>query len=172
MVIASRIGLGVLLALAASIVVGCSGAGHDDPAGESDQGALRTDTATKKSMVFDCRSEIDIDDAIASIKFSVQDMGPHMHINPPTKVDESDDSPVKATGDRVAELNDNLTFGLKGNNFTINGDSDGFYAVKLRLYKDSGFKRGYLRISGDESPQYSKIECEVTEKDLPVVNGG
>lgn len=44
----------------------------------------------------------------------------------------------------------------------ITGDSDGFYQILLVLYKDSGFKRGYVSITKNQSgpDEYSTLTCD------------
>lgn len=63
----------------------------------------------------------------------------------------------------VQQLNENLSFRDVKDTLQIDGDSDGFYSVKLVLYRDRGFTSGFVRAQGDEE-FYSKVKCTVTKK--------
>ncbi len=53
----------------------------------------------------------------------------------------------------------------KGNEIMVlTGDCDGFTYFTLQLYKNSGYKNGFLTDSGSERKGYWKVSCEVTEE--------
>ncbi len=41
------------------------------------------------------------------------------------------------------------------------GDGDGYTFVDLVLYKDSGYQKGYVRVSGSGDQMYQNITCSV-----------
>lgn len=41
------------------------------------------------------------------------------------------------------------------------GDGDGYTFVDLVLFKDTGYQKGYVRVSGSGDQMYQKINCQV-----------
>ena len=81
--------------------------------------------------------------------------------------DPDDYEPVKVTPKErhVASLNENMTYSSNAERLRISGDSDGFYASELVLYKDSDYKKGFVRISGEPGDEaYAKVSCTVTTR--------
>lgn len=146
-------------------LVACGGTSTEDPAPSSE-----AELNAKKLTVFDCKSETKVDDKLQRIQFSVRNIADRKTLEiltPAGKEDEEGSGPIKTTDGRVAALNENLGASTGTRLLRISGDSDGFFLIELGLYKNSGYKNGYVRIYGseDDGPhQYSKVSCTVTQK--------
>jgi hypothetical protein len=85
-------------------------------------------------------------------------------LDPNGKPDEESYSPIKVQPEegRVPSLNENLAWDTANDRLTLHGDSDGFYLVDLVLFADSGYQKGYLRIShSEDGDAYSLVSCKV-----------
>lgn len=63
-----------------------------------------------------------------------------------------------------AAINENLSGSVNKKSVRLFGDSDGVYTVELVLYRDSGLKNGWVKIShtsDGEKDSYSRLTCSV-----------
>jgi hypothetical protein len=153
----------LLLAPVALLAVACTAA--EDP-GAVD--SANSDVVASQLQGFDCTTETKIDGEIQHMTFSVQDIGKKskMNVLDPNGQENGDYMPIKVVPEegRVSSLNENLEWYIADDRVTIHGDSDGFYLLDLVLFKDSGYQKGYLRISHAEESDnaYSLVTCKVT----------
>jgi hypothetical protein len=79
----------------------------------------------------------------------------------------AEDAPVKMTPeDSVLDLNENFTIGSGSRGLRLTSDGDGCQFTEVLLYKDRGYKSGYVKIEdggcGAEGvPAYSTVSCKV-----------
>jgi hypothetical protein len=124
----------------------------------------------RKLQVFDCKTETQIDGAIQNMQFSIKNITNNRAIEIFDKngQEPEDYNPVSVQPEgRIGSLNENLSVSTGTRQLRISGDSDGFYLLDLVLYKNSEYKKGYLRIShdmGDGGNAYAKVNCTVTER--------
>jgi hypothetical protein len=123
-----------------------------------------------KLQVFECTTATPVDNAIATMAFSLR------HLDEPTKLeifgktgkDPPDYAPIEVTppDHRLASLNENWEVTSGKRTLRVSGDSDGVFLLDLVLYKNSGYTKGYVSINhadgGDNA--YAKVSCTVTEK--------
>jgi|GEM_PF-5515611 len=81
---------------------------------------------------------------------------------------ENEDAVVReVTRERtsIATLNDNRTIQRISDGFQMVGDGDGCEWVTLRMYKNSGYRRGFLRVKdggcGSSGDAYVTVSCNV-----------
>jgi hypothetical protein len=149
----------LVLAPVALLAVACSTSGEEASAAASD-------VVASTIQGFDCTTDAKVDGDIQHLQFSVKDMDKKgMDIlDPNGKPDEESYSPIKVQPEegRVPSLNENLAWDTANDRLTLHGDSDGFYLVDLVLFKDSGYQKGYLRIShSEDGDAYSLVSCKV-----------
>jgi hypothetical protein len=149
------------------IVVALAGCGGSDSG--SEEGNL-TAQIPLGNVEFTCKTTGKFEGAKThTVKFTIDDARKSLskksgEIFSKFEQDEDDYSIVDVTPEssKLEALNENSGAQLKKDRLVIDGDSDGFYLVELVLYRNSGFKNGYVKLvdSGEGiGDQYSKISC-------------
>jgi hypothetical protein len=155
----------LLLAPVLASTVACNGDDASAPATDD-----TNEVNASHLQIFDCKTEREIDGALQHMTFSIKNITNNRAIEIFDKngQDPADYNPVGVEPEgRVSSLNENLSVSTGTRQLRISGDSDGFYLLDLVLYKNSGYTKGYLRISGsdgDGGNAYSKVGCTVTER--------
>src|SRR5262245_55474985 len=156
------------LALAA-IAFGC---------GNSETETADDDLTAKALKIFDCNTEKSDSMAPNRIQFAIKNIDDKKKLEllaPDGKVDE--DSPVRVTPEasQLWAVNENVTFGLTysrakkeapNSRLRISGASDTSISVELVLFRDTGFRSGYVNLKDISTgyTEYSKVTCTVTSK--------
>ena len=74
---------------------------------------------------------------------------------------------ISPNNSEIGALNENNGISQNAKTVTFSGDADGYYLADLVLYRNSGLKKGYLKIkdiSGMGSGNsYSLVSCKVKE---------
>ena len=154
----------LVLAPFALFAVACAATSESAPSGEA--ASADSEVVASSILGFDCTTTEKVDGDIQHLQFSVKDMDQKgMDILDPKGKEDEDYSPIKVQPEegRVPSLNENLGWDTANERLTLHGDSDGFYLVDLVLFKDSGYQKGYLRIShSEDGDAYSLVTCKVS----------
>jgi hypothetical protein len=151
------------------ITTGCM-AGCAVDTTETDSG--EADVAALEHARFECLTDNTISaEKRHGLKFSVKGLGNRnaqkvSWIFPDARAKELD-VPLSASpaNSPLSALNENYRAKLDTKGLTVTGDSSGFYQVEMTLYRNSGFKAGYVRVTdnGDGlGNMYSTVKCTVT----------
>ncbi len=131
-------------------------------------------TATESVHAFECVTVQPMEDGTKhALSFSVVGLdAPDFDEDFLWPDDESDDDcpgcPVSVTPSEslLTALNENGVVKRDGGNLLVEGDADGFYAVTMKLFENSGYTKGYVRIEdggGFVVDDYSEVHCTVTQ---------
>jgi len=123
-------------------------------------------SASTQMISFDCQTQDSIaNDGKVRIQFELNQTqnGKLTYVDP--EVEEI--FRVTPNDSYAVALNENEIIRQNDKTVTFIGDSDGFFMVYLTLYRNSGFKSGYLKFKdkgeGMSGRLYSKVNCQVSK---------
>lgn len=144
---------------------GCS-ADADDEASAGQGGELNTIT----SASFDCKTTGDF---YGKKPHTFQFSASGLNTDAPDWAGDSaanaeDEGPVTFSPENspLVYLNENWSISMQNGAVRLWGDGDGFETVEVMIYRNSGFKAGYVKVhDGGEGngDGYSKLSCTVTD---------